>query len=242
MKRILVILSMCLMLVSASGCGVIDYFFLPVPEDTAQELYELGVMSMEEKDYYTAIEYFTKLRDRFPFSPYTTQAELSLADAYYLDEDYKLAMQAYMDFESMHPRHEETPYVLFQIGVSAYKGFTAVDRPQNEVSEGLQYLYRLREAYPETEYAEAAIEYIDKCRRILADRELFVADFYWRTGQYGPAWHRYQYVVDNFSDLEEVKKYAQARADMAYLKDQTEQSQEARETREGTWKDWFEWL
>ncbi len=226
----------------SSGCGVIDYFFLPVPEDTAQELYEVGVEAMEEKDYFMAIEYFTKLKDRYPFSPYTTQAELSLADALFLDENYKDAMQAYMDFEAMHPRHEETPYVLYQVGVSAYKGFTAIDRPQNQVAQGLQYLYRLRESYPETEYAQAAPDYILKCRRILAERELFVADFYWRTEQYGPAWHRYQYVVDNFSDLEDVKSYAQERADMAYLKHQTEASQEAREDLQGTWKDWFDWL
>lgn len=242
MKRFFLCLGLCLWLTSATGCGVLDYFFLPVPEDTAQELYEIGVMSMEEKDYYTAIEYFTKLRDRFPFSPYTTQAELSLADAYFLDEDYRMAMQAYVDFESMHPRHEETPYVLYQIGVSAYKGFTAIDRPQNEIAEGLQYLYRLRESYPETEYAEAAIDYIDKCRRKLAERELFVADFYWRTEQYSSAWRRYQYVVDNFSDLQDIKDYAKARADMAYLKTQAGFSKKAREHREGTWKDWFEWL
>lgn len=225
-----------------SGCGVLDYFFLPVPEDTAQELYEIGAEAMAEKNYYMAIEYFTKLKDRYPFSPYTVQAELSLADAYYLDGDYKDAMQAYMDFEAMHPRHEETPYVLFQIGVSAYKGFTAIDRPQGEVAQGLQYLYRLRESYPETEYAQASVEYIEKCRRILADREIFVADFYWRTEQYGPAWHRYQYVVDNFSDLPEVVTYAQERADMAYLEHQKEQSQDAREEIQGTWKDWFDWL
>lgn len=242
MKRLCLSITLLATVTLLTGCGVIDYFFLPVPEDTAQELYEIGVDAMAEKDYYVAIEYFTKLKDRYPFSPYTTQAELSLADAFFLDEDYKSAMQAYMDFEAMHPRHEETPYVLYQIGVSAYKGFTAIDRPQNEISQGLQYLYRLRESYPETEYAQAAVEYIEKSRLILAKRELFVADFYWRTSQYGPAWHRYQYVVDNFSDLPEVAAYAQERAEMAYLKNQKDESQEAREEQLGTWKDWFDWL
>lgn len=242
MKRLCLSITLLATVTLMTGCGVIDYFFLPVPEDTAQELYEIGVDAMAEKDYYVAIEYFTKLKDRYPFSPYTTQAELSLADAFFLDEDYKSAMQAYMDFEAMHPRHEETPYVLYQIGVSAYKGFTAIDRPQNEISQGLQYLYRLRESYPETEYAQAAVDYIEKSRMILAKRELFVADFYWRTSQYGPAWHRYQYVVDNFSDLPDVTAYAQERAEMAYLKNQQGESQEAREEQLGTWKDWFEWL
>ncbi len=242
MKRTLVTVCLLLSLSILPGCGILDYFYLPVPEDTAQEIFEIGNEAMQEKDYYTAIEYFNKLKDRYPFSPYTTQAELSLADAYFLDGSYLEAMQAYMDFEAMHPRHEETPYVLYQVGVSAYNSFTSVDRPQDQVAQGLQYLYRLREVYPETDYAQAAADYILKCRGILADREIFVADFYWRTEQYGPAWHRYQYVVDNFADLEQVRDYAQKRADMAYLLQQKTETKKAREERQGTWKKWFDWL
>ncbi len=241
MKRLAVLLLLLAMLI-LPGCGIIDYFYLPVPDDTAQELYEIGVESMEEKDYYTAIEYFVKLTDRYPFSPYTTQAELSLADAYFLDGQYEEAMQAYMDFEAMHPRHEEIPYVLYQIGVSAYKSFQGIDRPQNQVAQGLQYLYRLRETYPGTEYAQAALDYIDKSRRLMAEREVFVADFYWSSSRWGAAWRRYQYVVDNFSDLEDIKKYASERSNYAYLEYQKERTKKAREKREGSWKDWFKWL
>ncbi len=236
------ILSLLLMTFLLSGCGVLDYFFLPVPEDTAQELYEVGVEAMQEQDYYTAIDYFTKLKDRYPFSPYTPQAELSLADAFFLDESYLAAMEAYKDFEAMHPRNEAIPYVLFQIGVSAYKSFSALDKPQDQIAEGIQYLERLKEEYPETQYAAEASEYISKCRRILAERELFVADFYWRVERYGAAWKRYQYVVDNFSDLSDVKDYATRKAQLSYLEYQKQESSDARDKQEGSWEDWFEWL
>lgn len=225
-----------------SGCGLLDYFFLPVPEDTAQELYELGVESMQEKDYYTAANYFSSLRDRYPFSPYTTQAELSLADAYFLNEDYLDAMENYMEFEAMHPRHKEMPYVLYQIGLSAMKSFVAVDRPQNQIAEGLEFLYRLRESFPDTKYAQEAPEIITRLRRILAERELFVADFYWDQDRFGPAWKRYQYVVDNFSDLPEILEYASRKADVAYLRFQKDETKQAREEIQGSWKDYFDWL
>lgn len=242
MKRPILALLLILTFTSLPGCGVIDYFYLPLPEDTAQELFEIGMEAMDEKDFYTAIEYFTKLTDRFPFSPYTTQAELSLADAYFLDGQYTMAMDAYMDFEAMHPRHKEIPYVLYQVGVSAYKSFEGIDRPQSQVAQGLQFLYRLRESYPETEYAAAALDYIDKSRRLMAEREVFVADFYWKSSRWGAAWRRYQYIVDNFADIEDVNKYASDRASIAYLNYQKEQSQKAREKREGSWKHWFDWL
>lgn len=43
------VLAACLLLLS--GCGIIDYFFLPPPEDTAQELYEGANDAMQEKNY-----------------------------------------------------------------------------------------------------------------------------------------------------------------------------------------------
>ncbi len=229
-------------LLTTSGCGIIDYFFLPVPEDTAQELYEIGAEAMKEKDYYTAIHYFSTLKDRYPFSPYTPQAELSLADAYFLNTDYMEAMEAYQEFEAMHPRHQEMPYVLLQIGVSAYNSFQSIDKPQDQIGEGLQYLYRLRESYPGTEQAQIAEEYILKLRRILAEREIFVADFYWRAERYGPAWKRYQFVTDNFSDLEDLNEYAMRKGQLSYLRYQKQEAQVARDVTHGSWKLWFRWL
>ena len=66
------VLAACLLLLS--GCGIIDYFFLPPPEDTAQELYEGANDAMQEKNYSQAAQYYTKLKDNFPFSPYTVEA------------------------------------------------------------------------------------------------------------------------------------------------------------------------
>ncbi len=241
-KSILVFLRLLPLTLLLSGCGLVDFFYLPVPQDTAQELYEAGVDAMNATDYYAAVEYFEKLKDRYPFSKYTPKAEIGLGDAYYLAGYYQDAMDAYVEFESMHPRHPEVPYVLFQIGVSGYKTFTSIDRPQLPVAEGLQYLYKLKEGFPDSKYAPAADDYILKCRRILAERELFVADFYLRTDKYGGAWQRFQFVVDNFADIPDVYEYASRQAEFAYLKHQEHESQEAMEETHGAWNDYFEWL
>ena len=67
---------------------------------------------MSEKNYVDAQQYFSKLKDRFPFSPYALKAELALADAYYLDEQYLMALDNYKEFEALHPSNENIPYVL----------------------------------------------------------------------------------------------------------------------------------
>ncbi|MDY7000961.1 MAG: outer membrane protein assembly factor BamD [Thermodesulfobacteriota bacterium] len=224
------------------GCGFIDYFFLPPPEDTAQELFEAGQDAMKEKDYEDAAEYFTKLKDRYPFSPYTPSAELALGDAYFLDERFDEAVDAYKDFESMHPRHERIPYVLYQIGVSNYKQFKSIDMPQEHVAEALEYFLRLAEMFPDDPYAEEAKKYVQKCRRYLAEHEIFVADFYWRVERYGAAWKRYQRTALEFKDLPDVVDYALKRAEIAYLRFQKNRSEKERERIQGSWKQWFDWL
>ncbi len=225
-----------------AGCGAVDYFFLSAPEDTAQELYEAGEGAMRDKRYADAVDYFTKLKDRYPFSPYTPKAELGLADSFFLDEDYVLAVEAYKEFEALHPRHEAMPYVLYQIGVSNYRASDAIDKPQSSVRESLQYFLRVQESYPGSEYAAEAEKFVPKVRTLLAEHELFVADFYWNTDRYGAAYKRYTYVSDNFPDLPEVQDYAASRARLSYLRFQESRSQQRLEEEEGSWKDYFDWL
>ena len=237
------LLTSLVLLVLLSGCVWLDNYFLPPAEDTAQELYEAGSDAMTEKDYADAQQYFSKLKDRFPFSPYALKAELALGDAYYLDEQYLMALDNYKEFEALHPSNENIPYVLYQIGNSNYNLFKSIDRRQENIKEGLEYFYRLQETYPDSKYAQAAKELILKSRRILAEHEVYVADFFWRTEQYGPAWHRYQYVVENFSDVPDLRDYARRRAEYSYFEYQKTLSEEERQRIQGSWMLWLkQWL
>ncbi len=237
------LLTSLLVIMLASGCVWLDRYFLPPAEDTAQELFEAGMDAMGEKEYVDAQGYFSKLKDRFPFSPYALKAELALGDAYYLDAKYLLSLDAYKEFEALHPSNEQIPYVLYQIGSANYNLFKSIDRRQENIKEGLEYFYRLEETYPNSQYANPAKELIVKSRRILAEHEIYVADFFWRTEQFGPAWHRYQYVVENFSDIPDLRDYARRRAEYSYFEYQKSLSEDERMRIQGSWKLWLKkWL
>lgn len=229
-------------LVWLSGCGIIDYFYLPPPEDTAQELFESANDSMAEKNYVGAIERYNKLRESYPFSPYTIDAELSLGDAYFLDGEYHAAVEAYKDFESLHPRHKAVPYVLYQIGDARLKGFISIDRPTTDLQEGYEYLNRLIQSHPSSEYVKPAKEIQLKMRKLMAEHEIYIADVFWQMKKYGPAWHRYTYVMDNFKDVPDIAEYTHKKAQSSYALYREQQAKETREKREGTWKQWFTWL
>ena len=225
-----------------SGCGIIDYFYLPPPEDTAQELFEAGNDAMRARNYIAASRLFSKLKDNFPFSPYAVEAELSLADAYFLDEEWGMAVDAYKEFEAMRPRHPAIPYVLFQIGMANMRGYPSIDRPAMQIEEAYFYFQRLRESYPGTEYAAAAVEKMAEARRILAKHELFYADFYFRMKRYASALSRYDVILREFSDVPEIYEHAQIKAKAAFIRDREQRAEAVRQKREGSWRDWFGWL
>jgi outer membrane protein assembly factor BamD len=241
-KKLRHLILLLVLAVQASGCGMIDYVFLSPPEDTAQELAEAGRIAMKDKRYGDAIQAFTKLKEQYPFSPYTPAAELALGDAYFLDEDYKAAIATYKEFEALHPRHESTPYVLFQIGRANYRLFDSIDLPQENITEAIEYFNRIVQNYADSPYASEADAFIVKCRRYEAEHEVFVADFYWDTKKYEAAWKRYEFVIENYPEQEELVEYSQARRDLAYLMFQRSRSRERLERENGSWKEWFDWL
>lgn len=232
----------CLLLCCVSACGIIDMVYLPPAEDTAQEIFEAGNDAMSEKNYVRAVELYNKLRDVYPFSPYTIDAELSLADAYFLDEEFELAAESYKDFESLHPRHDAIPYVLYQTGMSLFKQFKSIDRPTTELQEAYDYFSRLNQMFPDSPYAKGAEENMILCRNLMAEHELYIADMFWHMKKFGPAWKRYSYVADNFQDVPDVASHAKEKSVSAYHYYRESQSAETREIRQGSWKQWFTWL
>lgn len=231
-----------LSLVFVTGCGIIDYYNLPPPEDTAQELFESANTYMADKNYVDAIILYNKLKESYPFSPYSIEAELSLADAYYLDSEYNYATEAYKDYESLHPRDDNMPYVLYQIGMSRIKAFISIDRPTTDIQEGYAYFNRLVQTYPDSKYADQAEKQMLECRKIMAEHELYIADVFWNMKKYGSAWKRYQFIADNFKENVEVAAHARKKAIASYNLYRESQSSMTRQQREGSYKDWFEWL
>jgi outer membrane protein assembly factor BamD len=223
-----------------SGCGVIDHYFLTPPEDTAQELFENARGFMQDKQYPQAIESLTKLNDSYPFSPYATEARLMLGDAYALDSQYLDAVDVYEEFLSMHPRHESIEYVLFQIGVNKYKSHRSIDLPHTELAEAIESFKRLVDGYPQSKYKEEAVEYIAKCRKLMAEHEMYVADFYFKSESYRSAWVRYTYLIENFPEQTELVQLAMPKAKVAYFYAQQEDNDTKRHP--SGFKSFFDWL
>ncbi len=225
-----------------TACGLIDSVYLPPAEDTASEIFDAANEAMRLKQYVHAEQLYTKLQAEFPFSPYSFEAELNLGDSLFMQEKYLEAAQAYKAFEELHPRNDAIPYVIYQIGMSLKNSNTSVDRTAVEAQEAILYFERLIATYPSSPYADQAVAEILACKKIIAERELYIAQVFWNMGNSGAAYKRYMHVYTTFPELEEIHAYSEKQAKAAFLKYTEDLSEEERREIHGSWHDYFKWL
>ncbi|MBU0987820.1 MAG: outer membrane protein assembly factor BamD [Proteobacteria bacterium] len=195
MKRFLFVCIIALL--ALSSCA----WFGTKEERPAHELASEGMDQFNSGDYKDAIESFEKLKDWYPFSKYAILAELKIADAHYRLEEYEEAIQAYENFESLHPRNEAIPYVIYQIGLCYFERIDTIDRDQSTAQKALDTFERLRNQFPKNTYAIKAEEHINKCLQSLAGHEFYVGLFYYQTKHYKAALHRFKAVLTKYPDV-----------------------------------------
>jgi len=195
MKRILFV---CLIALTAvSGCA----WFESKEEKSARELASDGMDQFNNQDYKDAIESFEKLKDWYPFSKYAILAELKTGDAYYHLEEYEDAIVAYENFESLHPRNEAIPYVVYQIGLCYFDRIDTIDRDQSNAQKALDTFKHLQKQFPQDVYSIKARGHIKKCHKSLAGHDFYVGQFYFKSKHYKAALHRFQSVLSNHPDV-----------------------------------------
>ncbi len=165
-----------------------------------QELAYQGMENLNAARYSTAIETFQTLKDRYPYSKYAILAELKIADAMFLREDYEDAHEAYGEFERLHPKNEATPYVIYQQGMCFFERMTGYDREQVSTVLAIQTFTRLVQTYPDSRYSAMAIARITEAQNSLAHHEFYVGEFYYKMKAYKAAVGRFVSLVRNYPD------------------------------------------
>lgn len=177
--------------------------------DTARHRYELGHAALLDEDFLEAIKQFTFVKNKFAYSKYAALAELRMADAYFAQEKYIEAIDAYRTFVQGHPNHEEVPTALWRIGVSHFEQVPsdfllfppAHEKDQAATKDALRALERYVERFPKHAQSEDARAKIRACRGELADHELYVAGFYLHLEKPASARGRLESVVRDYSDV-----------------------------------------
>jgi outer membrane protein assembly factor BamD len=126
-----------------------------------------------------AIRRYTEIKNKFPYSNYALKSELAIADVYYKQESYAEAQVAYQMFKDLHPTFPQADYVQFRIGLSFYQQLpSSVDRDLSQADEAILNLSDVITKYPKSKYVAEAKEKRSAAIRMLAEKEEYIADFY----------------------------------------------------------------
>jgi outer membrane protein assembly factor BamD len=184
-----------------NGCSLLEFFLGPEEEKYPQEIMADGIKDLEAGRYQSAVEAFQNIKDRYPYSKYALIAELKMADALYLQKEYDLAYEAYGEFEKLHPKNKDIPYVIYQKGMCHFQQVKSIDREQGHTRNAQQEFERLIRRFPRDDYANRARRNIRKCLIFLAEYELYVGHYYYKRGYYSAALGRYLYIIENYPDM-----------------------------------------
>ena len=164
-----------------------------------EEFYEKGL-------YKDAIASWEKVRDSYYSPELNILAELKIADAHFFGEEYIEAAVAYEAFLQNHPNHPRVPDVLYQVGLAYTYQILAPDQDQTSTVRALNAFRNLKERFPEDRRIAEVQIYIDRCRNMLASRDLIVANYYLRTGYYSASINRIESLLAEYPEYYESDK------------------------------------
>jgi outer membrane protein assembly factor BamD len=165
-----------------------------------RELFDEANVEFEGSHFNTATRQYEELLEQYPFSDLAEVARLRIAHAYYLNGDYDKAIAAFNDFERLHPTSSLLPFVEYTIGMSYLDQARARDRDKSASENALQQFERVRDRYPGSLYGRLSAFRMNQCWEKLAGHELYVGDYYARSGHEDAARARYAYVLDRYPD------------------------------------------
>ena len=164
----------------------------PAGSSEAEVLYKEAIAFKNDGHYLAAVEKLNIIRSKHPYSYFATHAELLNADILFLQENYAEAAAAYLLFKNVHPKYDNLPYVVFKVAESYYYQLPSTyDRDLSGADEAIKFYKELIDLYPNSAFVTDAQEKIKECYSLLAKKEQYIADFYFKTKEYSAARYRY---------------------------------------------------
>jgi outer membrane protein assembly factor BamD len=184
------------LLLALAGCGWFRPTPTPIPPP--DELYELGTRELDRRGYEEARQHFRQIVERHPNSAYAPRARFLIGEAYYREPEFDKAIMEFETFLSFYPRHEIADLVQYRLAMAYYDQIKPIEQDQTFAAKALDQFRKLVKDYPESRYATDALAKIDICRGRLAQKEVWVANYYFTQGNPGAARQRLELVLRTY--------------------------------------------
>ncbi|HSG32019.1 MAG TPA: outer membrane protein assembly factor BamD [Thermodesulfobacteriota bacterium] len=187
------------------GCGSKK----PIEGNNAKAMYDKALEELSKDkggffglfnatDYGTIEETLKEIQIRYTYSPYATLAELRTADTYFKRGEYEQAAIEYEEFIKRHPSHNGTEYATFFLALCNFKSIRGHDRDPSGAREAVKWLNEYIEQYPDSPLVQQAHNNIRETIDVLAEREIYIGDYYYNKNNFKASSERYKTVIDQY--------------------------------------------
>jgi outer membrane protein assembly factor BamD len=184
------------LLLATAGCSWLRP--APTPILPPEELYKLGEQGLEKRTYKEAREAFKKIVERHPTSSYAARARFLVGESYYRDGEFDKAIVEFRTFLSFYPRHQIADLVQYRLAMAYYDQIKPIEQDQSLAHKAFDEFKKLVKDYPESRYATDALAKIDIARGRQAQKELWVATYYFNQGNPSGARQRLELVLKEY--------------------------------------------
>jgi outer membrane protein assembly factor BamD len=180
-----------------AGCAALTP--APTPILPPDELYKTGETELNNRRYDEARQNFRKIVERHPNSSYAPKARFYIGEAFYREAEFDKAVKEFEGFLAFFPRHEIADLVQYRLAMSYYDQMKPVEQDQALTQRALDQFKKLVKEYPQSRYATDGLAKIDKCRERIAQKEVWVANYYFTQGNPSSARQRLELVLRDYS-------------------------------------------
>lgn len=210
--RVLLATSLLALLLVGTGCSRLHGVFKHHDPETetlpVDQLFAAGHRQVTVGNFERASLYFKRLTARFPYGPYTEQAQLELIYAQYKGKKFDDATATADRFIRTYPTQRHIDYVYYMKALIDFNRDSQLlarlvrldmsERDQGSPRASFNEFADLIRRFPNSRYAPDARQRMIYLREELARHELNVGLFYLKRQAYVAAANRGQYVITSF--------------------------------------------
>ncbi|MFZ3229578.1 MAG: outer membrane protein assembly factor BamD [Pseudobdellovibrio sp.] len=169
---------------------------------TAEGLYKIAQEYDTAERYEVALQKYGDVKNKFPYSSLAISSELAIADVNFKRESYAEAQIAYQNFRDLHPKHPKIDYVIYRTGMSFFQQLPdSIDRDLSLATDAIYHFGEVIKNYPKSEFVSDSKEKRDKCYIMLAEKELYIANFYLQQKQFEASLVRFENLLVKYPGL-----------------------------------------
>jgi len=180
------------------------------------KLYSEATDKLNDADFAKCGKYFDKLEARFPFGPYSQQAQINAAYCYWKAQEQAQALVAIDRFIKLHQGSPNLDYAYYLKGLITFNDdlgwlgkFTGQDlseRDPQAAKDAFESFKVVVERFPDSKYAPDSLDRMRYIVNSLAEADVIVARYYYQRGAYLASANRAQLVIRDYDRAPAVEE------------------------------------